>query len=103
MPELPEVEVSRLGITPHVLDHVVTKVNIHNASMRWPVPDDVYQLQGLKVTSIERRAKYLLLGCERGSVILHLGMSGNLRVVNADEPLKKHDHIHLYILRNLYF
>ncbi|WP_462168456.1 bifunctional DNA-formamidopyrimidine glycosylase/DNA-(apurinic or apyrimidinic site) lyase [Pseudoalteromonas lipolytica] len=93
MPELPEVEVSRLGITPHVLDHVVTKVNIHNASMRWPVPDDVYQLQGLKVTSIERRAKYLLLGCERGSVILHLGMSGNLRVVSADEPLKKHDHI----------
>ena len=93
MPELPEVEVSRLGITPHVLYQTVTKVNIHNASMRWPVPDDVYQLQGLKVTSVERRAKYLLLGCELGSVILHLGMSGNLRVVSADEPLKKHDHI----------
>ena len=93
MPELPEVEVSRLGITPHVLNQTVTKVNIHNPSMRWPVPDDVYQLQGLKVTSVERRAKYLLLGCELGRVILHLGMSGNLRVVSADEPLKKHDHI----------
>ena len=45
MPELPEVEVSRMGITPHVLNQVVTKVNIHNASMRWPVPDEVYQLE----------------------------------------------------------
>ena len=57
MPELPEVEVSRMGITPHVQNQVVTKVNIYNASMRWPVPDDVYQLEGLIVTSIERRAK----------------------------------------------
>lgn len=93
MPELPEVEVSRMGITPHVLNQVVAKVNIHNASMRWPVPDDVYQLEGLVVNSIERRAKYLLLHCEVGCTILHLGMSGNLRVVDADEPLKKHDHV----------
>ena len=93
MPELPEVEVSRMGITPHVQNQVVTKVNIYNASMRWPVPDDVYQLEGLIVTSIERRAKYLLLHCELGSTILHLGMSGNLRVVDKSEPLKKHDHV----------
>ncbi|MBB1406111.1 bifunctional DNA-formamidopyrimidine glycosylase/DNA-(apurinic or apyrimidinic site) lyase [Pseudoalteromonas sp. SG44-5] len=93
MPELPEVEVSRMGITPHVLNQVVTKVNIHNGSMRWPVPDDVYQLTGLTVTGVERRAKYLLLHCELGATILHLGMSGNLRVVSANEPLKKHDHI----------
>ncbi|AQP99380.1 DNA-formamidopyrimidine glycosylase [Pseudoalteromonas aliena] len=93
MPELPEVEVSRMGITPHVQNQVVTKVNIYNASMRWPVPDDVYQLEGLTVTSIERRAKYLLLHCQLGSTILHLGMSGNLRVVDKAEPLKKHDHV----------
>ncbi len=88
MPELPEVEVSRMGITPHVLNQIVTKVNIHNGSMRWPVPDDVYQLTGLTVTGVERRAKYLLLHCELGATILHLGMSGNLRVVSANEPLK---------------
>ena len=52
MPELPEVEVSRMGITPHIKNQVVTKVNIYNASMRWPVPDDVYQLEGLTVTSL---------------------------------------------------
>lgn len=93
MPELPEVEVSRMGITSHVLNQVVTKINIYNGSLRWPVPDDVYLLEGGMVKDIERRAKYLLLHCERGSVILHLGMSGNLRVVNAHTPLKKHDHV----------
>ena len=100
MPELPEVEVSRMGITPHVLNQVVTKVNIHNASMRWPVPDEVYQLEGLVVSSIERRAKYLLLECELGAAILHLGMSGNLRVVNKAEPLKKHDHVEFILANN---
>jgi formamidopyrimidine-DNA glycosylase len=100
MPELPEVEVSKMGITPHIKNQKVIKVNIHNASMRWPVPDDVYQLQNVNVTRIERRAKYLLLHCEHGSVILHLGMSGNLRVVSANEPLKKHDHIEFIFENN---
>ncbi|MGO2479305.1 MAG: bifunctional DNA-formamidopyrimidine glycosylase/DNA-(apurinic or apyrimidinic site) lyase [Pseudoalteromonas sp.] len=100
MPELPEVEVSRLGITPHILNQQVTQVNIHNPNMRWPVPDDVKQIQGLKVTKVERRAKYLLLYCELGSVILHLGMSGNLRVVDKTEPLKKHDHIEFIFANN---
>lgn len=93
MPELPEVEVSRMGITPHILQQTVVKVNIHNPNMRWPVPDEVYQITHLPVVAVERRAKYLLLTCELGSVILHLGMSGNLRVVDKTEPLKKHDHI----------
>ncbi|MBE0458045.1 bifunctional DNA-formamidopyrimidine glycosylase/DNA-(apurinic or apyrimidinic site) lyase [Pseudoalteromonas sp. KG3] len=93
MPELPEVEVSRMGITPHILQQSVTKVNIHNPNMRWPVPDDVYQITNLVVLDVQRRAKYLLLKFELGSVILHLGMSGNLRVVDKDEALKKHDHI----------
>ncbi|CAM4349462.1 bifunctional DNA-formamidopyrimidine glycosylase/DNA-(apurinic or apyrimidinic site) lyase [Pseudoalteromonas ostreae] len=93
MPELPEVEVSRMGITPHILQQTVTKVNIHNPNMRWPVPDEVYQIANLPVLAVGRRAKYLLLECKLGSVILHLGMSGNLRVVEQGEPLKKHDHI----------
>ena len=75
MPELPEVEVSRMGITPHVLNQVVTKVNIHNASMRWPVPDEVYKLEGLVVSSIERRAKYLLLECELGAAMIMFNLT----------------------------
>ncbi|MBQ4832684.1 bifunctional DNA-formamidopyrimidine glycosylase/DNA-(apurinic or apyrimidinic site) lyase [Pseudoalteromonas sp. MMG010] len=100
MPELPEVEVSKMGITPHILNQTVIKVNIHNPNMRWPVPEEVYQLEHLAVTKVERRAKYLLLHCELGSVILHLGMSGNLRVVSANEPLKKHDHIEFIFENN---
>ncbi|MDQ9091867.1 bifunctional DNA-formamidopyrimidine glycosylase/DNA-(apurinic or apyrimidinic site) lyase [Pseudoalteromonas haloplanktis] len=100
MPELPEVEVSRMGITPHILQQRVTKVNIHNPNMRWPVPDEVYQITNLAVLDVQRRAKYLLLKCELGSVILHLGMSGNLRVVDKDEPLKKHDHIEFIFANN---
>ncbi|OCQ20289.1 DNA-formamidopyrimidine glycosylase [Pseudoalteromonas luteoviolacea] len=95
MPELPEVEVSRQGIEPHIKQKVVTEVRIHNGSLRWPVPDDVQLLSGEKIDAVHRRAKYLLLESKVGSAILHLGMSGNLRVVEKSEPLKKHDHVEL--------
>jgi len=100
MPELPEVEVSRMGITPHIQNQVVSEVKIHNARMRWPVPSDVYKLEGLPIIDIERRAKYLLLHSALGSAILHLGMSGNLRVVDKNEALKKHDHIEFVFANN---
>ncbi|WP_100914121.1 bifunctional DNA-formamidopyrimidine glycosylase/DNA-(apurinic or apyrimidinic site) lyase [Pseudoalteromonas spongiae] len=95
MPELPEVEVSRLGITPHMLKQTVKQVRVHQAQLRWPVPNDVYQLEGKTITDISRRAKYLMISVDTGSVILHLGMSGNLRVVDNSVPLKKHDHIEI--------
>ncbi|BBN82913.1 formamidopyrimidine-DNA glycosylase [Pseudoalteromonas sp. A25] len=96
MPELPEVEVSRLGISPHIEQQTVDKVLIHNASLRWPVPDEVKSIEGLTINSVRRRAKYLLLDTKKGSVILHLGMSGHLRVVEQCEPLKKHDHVEFH-------
>ena len=96
MPELPEVEVSRLGIKPHITEQVVNKVLIHNARLRWPVPDEVKTIETLKITNVRRRAKYLLLDTEIGSVILHLGMSGHLRIVPIEEPLKKHDHVEFH-------
>lgn len=96
MPELPEVEVSRLGISPHIEKQTVSKVLIHNASLRWPVPDEVKDIEGLKINSVRRRAKYLMLDTDIGSVILHLGMSGHLRIVPISEPLKKHDHIEIH-------
>ncbi|CCQ11262.1 Formamidopyrimidine-DNA glycosylase [Pseudoalteromonas luteoviolacea B = ATCC 29581] len=96
MPELPEVEVSRLGIRPHVENQLVVDVKIHNPNLRWPVPEEVRSLIGQVIDSVERRAKYLLLNSHVGSMILHLGMSGNLRVVPVTEALKKHDHIEIH-------
>ncbi|TMP77171.1 DNA-formamidopyrimidine glycosylase family protein, partial [Pseudoalteromonas sp. S983] len=95
MPELPEVEVSRLGISPHIEKQTVSKVLVHNASLCWPVPDEVKDIEGLTINSVRRRAKYLMLDTDIGSVILHLGMSGHLRIVPISEPLKKHDHVEI--------
>lgn len=97
MPELPEVEVSRLGISPHLTNHKITAVVIRDGRLRWPIPDEVKQLQGQVIRSVSRRAKYLLLNTDVGTAILHLGMSGKLRVVPRSTPVKKHDHLDLEI------
>jgi formamidopyrimidine-DNA glycosylase len=95
MPELPEVEVSRLGITPHVLQQTVTAVQIWFPTLRWPIPEAVKLLEGEKVIAIRRRAKYLLLDCAHGTLIMHLGMSGKLHVLPTTQPRQKHDHFEL--------
>ncbi|RRS10713.1 bifunctional DNA-formamidopyrimidine glycosylase/DNA-(apurinic or apyrimidinic site) lyase [Pseudoalteromonas sp. J010] len=97
MPELPEVEVSRLGIQPYLTEQVITHVKVYNEKLRWPVPQDVHLLEGEQVTAVKRRAKYLLIESTHGTAILHLGMSGNLRVVDQGEPLKKHDHVEIIL------
>lgn len=93
MPELPEVEVSRLGIEPHLRGQVIHKVHIRQPKLRWPIPDEVHQVSEELVTDVRRRAKYLLIDTAPGSLIFHLGMSGALRVLPASEPLLKHDHV----------
>lgn len=93
MPELPEVEVSRLGITPHVEGNRVTKVTVRNPNLRWPVPEQVQLLVDKPIDKVRRRAKYLLLDSAEGSAILHLGMSGKLRVIDKSVALEKHDHL----------
>ena len=98
MPELPEVETTRRGVEPHILRQTVTKVVVREPRMRWPVPKQLPQLlQGRRIESVSRRAKYLLLGFEHGTVILHLGMSGSLRVVDCKEPPAKHDHVDILL------
>jgi formamidopyrimidine-DNA glycosylase len=92
MPELPEVETTTRGLAPHITDKVVEAVNIYQPQLRWPIPDDLKQLEGQVSGIITRRAKYMLWQFETGSVVMHLGMSGTMRVVDADTPLKKHDH-----------
>ncbi len=98
MPELPEVETTRRGIEPHLRGQRVRAALVHDARLRWPVaPGLDAALRGQRVRSVERRAKYLLLRLTRGTVIMHLGMSGNLRVLPAATPLLKHDHLELQL------
>lgn len=94
MPELPEVETSRRGIAPWVEDQEVCEVIVRERRLRWPVPADVdRQLPGQTIRAVRRRAKYLLFETDKGVVMLHLGMSGSVRIIDQDEPAGKHDHV----------
>jgi formamidopyrimidine-DNA glycosylase len=94
MPELPEVEVTRLGIQPHIEGLRVSAVNIIDGRLRWPVPSNLNTLlSGQKVLGIERRGKYLLIEFNAGYLLLHLGMTGTLRVLPSSDPLKLHDRV----------
>lgn len=97
MPELPEVEVSRLGISPWLLNQTINKIIVRDKRLRWPVPDEIFLAEGKTILNIRRRAKYLLIDVGDGEIILHLGMSGKLRVINADFPTIKHDHIDIVL------
>ena len=94
MPELPEVETSRRGIAPWVEQQEVSDVIVRDRRLRWPVPDDIaLRLSGQTIRSVDRRAKYLLFDTGAGSAMLHLGMSGSVRIIDQDEPAGKHDHV----------
>lgn len=94
MPELPEVEITRRGIAPHVARQRVLSVKVRNPNLRWRVPVRLaHHLAGAEVESVSRRAKYLLLNTAAGSVIIHLGMSGSLRVLRPGTPPQPHDHV----------
>ena len=94
MPELPEVEVTRLGIAPHLEGKKVSAVKVLDGRLRWPVPSSLPKtLQGQTVHSIERRGKYLLIELDTGHLLIHLGMTGTLRVLPSSEPLKVHDRV----------
>ena len=94
MPELPEVEVTRRGVQPHIQDRRVSAVILRHSGLRWPFPADLENtLRGRTVRSVGRRGKYLLLGFDHGTLIIHLGMSGHLRILPAGTPPQKHDHV----------
>lgn len=101
MPELPEVEVSRLGIAPEITGRQIDAVVLRNRSFRIPVDEELPRtLKGLSIGNVARRSKYLLLRCDdpagpAGHLILHLGMSGSLRFVERNAPVDKHDHFEL--------
>lgn len=96
MPELPEVETTRRGLAPHVTGRRLDAVVVREPRLRWPVPADLPDLlAGSTVNALQRRAKYLLFRTDRGDLMVHLGMSGSLRMVPPSTPLLTHDHIDL--------
>src|SRR5690606_25033665 len=94
MPELPEVETTRRGLAPHLEGARVAGVLLRRPDLRWPIPPEVGErLPGQRIDAVRRRAKYLLVDTAAGSALLHLGMSGSLRVLPADTPPGAHDHV----------
>lgn len=98
MPELPEVETTRRGLAPHLAGRRIDQVQLRRPDLRWPIPGEVSRLlPGQRINAVRRRAKYLLLDTAAGSALLHLGMSGSLRVLPAGLPPGPHDHVDILL------
>jgi formamidopyrimidine-DNA glycosylase len=98
MPELPEVEVTRRGVAPHLEGRIVDSVLLRREGLRWPFPPTLPQLlAGQRILHTGRRGKYLLIHFAHGTLIIHLGMSGHLRVLPLGTEPKKHDHFDLVV------
>ena len=105
MPELPEVETTLRGIEPYISSHQVVSLTVRQPSLRWPVTEGIGSIvSGQIIHRVVRRAKYLIFTMDHGSILVHLGMSGSLRIVNDSAAWRKHDHIEMqmsngYVLR----
>lgn len=101
MPELPEVETTCRGITPHISGKTIKSVVIRQAKLRWPIPASIKRLlPGQRISQVSRRGKYLLLQTSVGTLIMHLGMSGSLRIANHGDAVEKHDHVDIVFSKN---
>jgi formamidopyrimidine-DNA glycosylase len=101
LPELPEVETTRRGIEPHIENKKVSKVILRRKTLRWPIsPALSKDLPGKTIKSVSRRGKYLLLATEKGCLLIHLGMSGSLRIVDTNRAAAKHDHVDIVFTNN---
>jgi len=94
VPELPEVETTRRGIAPYLVGHRIVATQVYNAKLRWPVTPRINAIENQWVNEITRRGKYLIFDLKNnGAMVVHLGMSGSLRIVQRDAPRKTHDHL----------
>ena len=101
MPELPEVETTRRGIEPYLLNESITRLTIHQWQLRWAIPKAIKQLINQPITAVNRRGKYILITTAKGQAIVHLGMSGSLRICTHNhEPRRKHDHVEMHLSNN---
>lgn len=99
MPELPEVETTMRGVSPHITGQTIAKVIVRQPKLRWPVPSALAKAaKGRVIASVKRRAKYLLIELASGHIIIHLGMSGSLRIIQAEEPAAVHDHVDIVLV-----
>lgn len=102
MPELPEVETTRRGIAPYVAGKKISAVKIRQSKLRWPVPNTLPQLlKGKQIKSITRRGKYLIFATTSGHMLIHLGMSGSLRINDRGSTPRKHDHIDFILAKKV--
>jgi formamidopyrimidine-DNA glycosylase len=102
LPELPEVETTRRGLQPHLENQAIHAVIVRHPKLRWPVPMELTTLlPGKRILGIQRRGKYLLFDTDAGCLIVHLGMSGSLRVLPAITPPGAHDHFDLVLVNGL--
>ncbi|OIQ64503.1 formamidopyrimidine-DNA glycosylase [mine drainage metagenome] len=98
MPELPEVETTLRGLLPHTLRRTIMNVSIRNPKLRWPIPSNLAELTRHQVIhALSRRGKYLLMHLDNGTVIIHLGMSGSLRILDSETPAGVHDHVDIVL------
>lgn len=98
MPELPEVETTRRGLLPHTQQRKITDIIVRNPRLRWPVPANLAALTRLQtITELTRRGKYLLIHLGNGTIIIHLGMSGSLRILDSSTPAGVHDHVDIVL------
>ncbi|MCP4010875.1 MAG: bifunctional DNA-formamidopyrimidine glycosylase/DNA-(apurinic or apyrimidinic site) lyase [Proteobacteria bacterium] len=98
MPELPEVETTLRGIEKALTGEQIVRLQVRESRLRWPIPDDLSErIAGRCIVSLKRRAKYILINLEHGSLIWHLGMSGSMRIVDGATKLRKHDHVDLQL------
>lgn len=93
MPELPEVETTRRGILPYIDQQTVLEVVVRQPKLRWLVPEEIQAMKGELIQSVRRRGKYILLETSKGTALIHLGMSGSLRVLDVGTEVEKHDHV----------
>lgn len=99
MPELPEVETTLRGISPYLLNKKIKSIQVRQPQLRWGVPDDIHSVANQKIVLLERRGKYIIASSKIGSIIMHLGMSGSLRIADPPFDIRKHDHV-LFELSN---
>lgn len=97
MPELPEVETTRRGIEPHLIDQRIDRVILRNTRLRWPISEQVAELAGRRIIAITRRGKYLLMQLDHGHLIWHLGMSGSMRIQPAGAAVQSHEHVEIQL------
>jgi len=98
MPELPEVETTRRGIAPHVTGRRVVRIDVYDSRLRWPVPSDLdARMRGRTIERVDRRSKYLLFHAGGAALLVHLGMTGSLRVFRDPPPRRTHDHFDIVL------